>query len=68
MIASPCGGQTIKDRSSRSGVVLTWERCPCCGRCGRYLLKSERRGIARGEVARRAFGDPAVIEQIRKRK
>lgn len=61
MMACPCGGLTVKDQARRRSALLRWERCGSCGRCGRYRLRVAGRIAAHGEVARRAFGDDAVV-------
>lgn len=67
MSACPCGGVALKAKSEGTNAVLRYLCCGACGRCGRWELHIRGRRVTQGEMARRAFNDARVIEQILRR-
>ncbi len=63
----PCGGQTARRYERRGNATLHYIACTTCGRCGQYRLDVQDQAVAEGEVARRAYLDERVLDQIRRR-
>lgn len=55
MIGCPCGGFTVKAQERCGRLVLKYQRCGACNRCGRWVLEEARNTVASGEDARRRF-------------
>ena len=53
MIGCPCGGFTVSASERNPGLVLKYERCGSCGRCGRWRLHQDGTLVTEGEQARR---------------
>lgn len=64
MSVCPCGGVTIPAKEKKLNAVLRYSRCGACGRCGAWELHMCGQRLCRGELARRAFNDDHLIEQM----
>jgi len=60
MKSCPCGGRTVRASEGDSGMVLKYERCGACGRCGGWRLSLQGEPAAVGEDARRQYRGQGV--------
>ena len=59
-----CGGHPMAQKAARQGLVLRWQCCGACGKCGRFALWAAGVRLTGGEVARRLFNDEAMTERL----
>ena len=76
MSCCPCGGAATPKSSSKrkKQVSLDWVQCGACGRAGGWRMyrtdecsNNGRRLVAKGQIARRAFNDDKVVDQVLRR-
>jgi len=64
-----CGGATFPKKAANKSraAELSWQRCGACGRCGDWQLEVRGKRVKTGDLARRAFNDHGLLEQVRRR-
>lgn len=60
MKGCPCGGHTVPASERKTGMVLKYERCGACGRCGGWRLSWRGEPVAVGEEARQQYRGPGT--------